>query len=65
MEVLREDWENGRSVPKGKSGALEAFRDAIPPLWGQEKTLYCVLRPEAQYIDLDDSLRRCTPEKNE
>jgi hypothetical protein len=61
MEALREDWENGRSVPRDKNEMFNVTRDSIPSLWAQEKTLYCILRPEAQYIDLDDSLRSCTP----
>lgn len=63
MEALREDWENGRGVPEGKSDTLAAFRESIPSLWAEEKTLYCILRPEAQYIDLDDSLQNCTPKE--
>lgn len=63
MEALREDWENGRSVPEGKGDSFEilrVLRNGIPELWGEEKTLYCVLRPEAQYIDLSDTLQDCT-----
>lgn len=62
MEALRrEDRENGRSVPKDKGDLIAAVRDSILSLWAEEKTLYCVLRPEAQYIDLNDSLQSCTP----
>jgi hypothetical protein len=60
MEALREDWENGRSVPEGNGEAfaiLHVLRNQIPELWSQEKTLYCVLRPDAQYIDLNDSIQ--------
>jgi hypothetical protein len=68
MEVLREDFDNGRNVPAGNSPfnteethLLSAARNAIPVLWAEEKTLYCVLRPDAQYINLDDALEGCTP----
>jgi hypothetical protein len=63
MEALREDWENGRNVPEGQGdlfATLRVLRNGIPELWGEEKTLYCVLRPEAQYIDLDDTIKDCT-----
>jgi hypothetical protein len=66
MEALREDWENGRNVPEGKNDndfrdAIRAIRDTIPALWAEEKTLYCVLRPDSQYIGLNDTLQSCAP----
>jgi hypothetical protein len=68
METLREYWENGRNVPEGKDNEfaiLHAFRNHMPELWSEEKALYCVLRPDAQYIDLyGDALRDCTPKEN-
>lgn len=60
MEVLREDWENGRNAV-GQSKMLDMMRDSIPMMFAEEKTMYCVLRPEAQYIDLSDKLENCTP----
>jgi hypothetical protein len=64
MDALREDWENSRSVPNTKDypmGMLNALRDNIPPIWTQERTLYCGVKPSAQYIDLNDTLQNCTP----
>jgi hypothetical protein len=63
MEALREDWENGRRVPDGKNEILTGFVNSIPSLWAEEKTLFCLLRPEAKYIDLSDTIQNCTPEK--
>jgi len=63
MEALREDWENSIDVPTGKNQIFDAIRNAIPMLWSEEKTIYCVLQPEAQYIDLSDSLKACVPKK--
>jgi hypothetical protein len=62
MEALREDWDNVRSVPKGRSEYLDLLNlsDGIQALWQDEKTTYCRLRPEAQYIELKGSLASCT-----
>jgi hypothetical protein len=59
MELLREEWDNTKNVPEGKSLLIPAYRNAIVSLWSEEKTLYCVLRPEAQYIELNDTLKDC------
>lgn len=59
MEALRDDWENGKIAPKGS--LLEAMRESIPSIWAEEKTMCCVLKPDAQYIDLSDKLQKCTP----
>ena len=59
METLREDWDNSRNVPAGKSAIL-SMRDSVLMLWAEQKTLYCVLRPDAQYIGLNDTLESCT-----
>ena len=68
MEALREDFDNGLNVPADNSPLsteetrlLIGARNAIPVLWSEEKTLYCVLRPDAKYINLSDSLESCTP----
>jgi hypothetical protein len=63
MEALREDWENGRIAPKGSM--LETMRDSIPSLWAEEKTIYCMLQPNAQYIGLTNKLQSCTPKGKE
>jgi hypothetical protein len=59
MEALREAWENSLNVPN--KTALSAIRDGIPMIWAEEKTLYCILRPDAQYIGLSDKLELCAP----
>ena len=59
----REDWENGRRVPDGKNEMLSSIVNSIPSLWAEENTLYCLLRPKEKYIDLNDTLQSCTPEK--
>lgn len=61
MEALREDWENGKAAPKGS--LLEGITHDIPMTWAEEKTIYCILRPEADYIDLSDKLQSCTRKK--
>lgn len=68
MEALREDFDNGLNVPADNSPfsteetrLLTAARNAIPVLWAEEKTLYCILKPDASYIDLNDTLQDCTP----
>ena len=58
MEALREAWENSLTVPD--KTALSAIRGGIPMIWAEEKTLYCILRPDAQYIGLGDKLESCT-----
>jgi hypothetical protein len=61
MEALREDLENVRNVPKDKSNTiLDGAENGIWTLWSEEETLYCVMHPEAQYIDLTDTLQSCT-----
>jgi len=59
MEALREDWENTGMADK--NSMLGSIHDSIPMLWAEEKTLYCVMRPETQYIGLSDNLQNCTP----
>jgi hypothetical protein len=59
MEALREDWENSRQTDKATF--LYSIRESIPMIWVEEKTLYCVVDPEASYIDLSDKLQSCTP----
>jgi len=59
METLREDWENSKLAPK--DSVLEAMRPTIALTWTQEQTMYCILRPEADYISLGDELQTCTP----
>ena len=60
MEALREDWDKSRNAV-GQNKMLDMMRDGIPIAFYEEKTMYCVLRPEAQYIDLTDKLESCTP----
>lgn len=62
MESLREDWANSLNVPEEKR-LLKAIANSIPMLWAEEKTLFCIVRPSAEYIGLSDSLERCTPKE--
>jgi hypothetical protein len=59
MEALREDWENGKVAPK--DSLLETIRPTIALTWAEEQTMFCILRPEADYISLGDQLQSCTP----
>jgi hypothetical protein len=63
METLREHWDNTKEIPASKIPMMSAFRDSVANLFYQEKVMFCVLRPEANYIDLTDTLMACTPEK--
>jgi hypothetical protein len=62
METLREAWSNSLNVPEEKQ-ALKAISDSIPMLWAEERTLFCIVRPNGEYIGLSDSLERCTPKE--
>lgn len=62
METLREAWSNSLNVPQEKQ-SLKAIADSIPMLWAEERTLFCIVRPNGEYIGLSDSLERCTPKE--
>jgi hypothetical protein len=74
MEALRDDWvniTNTTNIRVGKYSSVDNMRsymndmrEPISSLWAEEKTLYCMMRPEAKYIDLySDTMKSCTPEK--
>jgi hypothetical protein len=62
MESLREDWSNSLNVAD-ENHSLKSIANSIPMLWGEERMVFCIARPNGEYIGLSDSLERCTPKE--